>query len=550
MKERNNHEFSDEELSGPVIDRRTTMKLLGAAGIASTAGCLGLSSDETEPEDVDTGGRLTAGWFLDSVDNLDPTNITTGQYFQLAANIFNGLVMLDTDFTIQGDLATDWTIEDDGRTMTFELHEDVVFHNGDDCTAEDVRYSIERTIRDETINASRLDSLAPIDEGGVEVVDDYTVRLNFEEPYAPALVTLTRGPGRAAAVVSQRAVEEMGDENFQAEPVGTGPFQVREHNVGSRVVLDANENYFKTDDEGNQLPYLDGIDVDMIPEPSTMVSGLRTGDVHFANELPPQNVSELDGDGTVDLLRGPGANWRGLIMNMTREPFDTPKARRGIAKLIDKEAFVDTAHFGEAEPAYGPITPAIDWAHRDEKPDHQVYDREEGLRLLEEEGYLDTSFTILSDANYSRDANVIYQHLSDAGLDVELEQLPTANYWERMADMDYDAMIDGNAIGPDPDFATYNWFRHPDNGGVWNYMGYDDDTSDYASEVDDLLAEQRRTVDQTERAEILQEIEDYVIEDVGQAFLVHRDDILAKRSEVQGFVHIPYMRYFDTVWLD
>jgi peptide/nickel transport system substrate-binding protein len=568
MTDKDNHRFSDDALSGPTIDRRTTVKLLGAAGLTGLAGCAGNQDDSggTTTDDSTTGGgsetetsastsekqggRLTAGWFTNSIDKLDPTRITLGQYFQMAANIFNGLVMLEKDFTIQGDLAKDWTVENDGKTITFQLREGVKFHNGQDFTAEDVKYSIRRTIEKETVNASKLSSLKSLDNGGVETPDDYTVRLNFEQPMAPALVYLTRGPGRAAAVVSKSAIDEMGEDKYLTQPIGTGPFEVAKHNVGNELVLDANENYFKTDDQGNQLPYLDGIDVKMIPEPSTMVSALQSGDVQFTNEIPPSNIKQLEGAGSVNVQHTPGPNWFGMIMNQEREPFDSTKARQGIAKLIDNEAYVRTAHFGKAKPDTGPINPATGWVWRDDKPDHQDYAPEEGKRLLKEAGYANASFKIMASPNYLRDIKVIRQQLQQAGLDVEIDQVPNATYWERMADMDYDMAMDGSVGDPDPDQSLYNFYRQKDQGGSWNYMSYTDETSKNASRVNELLGKQRETMDRNERKKVLQEAEDLLIEDVPHAYLVHQWDVLGMRSSVNGFVHIPYMRYFDTVWLD
>jgi peptide/nickel transport system substrate-binding protein len=218
-------EFTDEELSGPVVDRRTTMKLLGAAGMAGLAGCTGGgggsggggangsgsgggsggstgsgsggSGGKPQP-----GGRLSAGWFTGSVDTLDPPYISVGQYFQVAANVFNGLVTLEKDLTVRGDLAKDWTVEDEGESIRFTLREGVTFHNGTEFTAQDVQYTIDRTISQDTPAASKLDTLKPLDQGGVKVNGDYEVELNFEKAMAPALIYLTRGPGRAATIVN------------------------------------------------------------------------------------------------------------------------------------------------------------------------------------------------------------------------------------------------------------------------------------------------------------------------------------------------------------
>ncbi|ESP87389.1 ABC transporter substrate-binding protein [Candidatus Halobonum tyrrellensis] len=561
-------QISDEELSGPVVDRRTTTKLLAAAGLGGLAGCAGggggdatTAASETseasstdgneESTDVATdtpsgdvrGGRLQAGWFTGSIDNLDPPYIGVGQYFQVAANVFSGLVTLNEDLTVRGDLANDWTVENDGATFVFDLREGVTFHDGSAFTAEDVRYTIDRTISQETPAAAKLSSLQPVDDGGVVVDGDYSVTLNFEEPLAPALIYLSRGPGRAATIVSQEAIEEMGAEQYAVEPVGTGPFEVAEHSVGSELVLDAYDDYFETDEEGTALPYLDGVTITPIPEPSSIVNALRSGDIQFANLVPLQNVSQVSDASEVDLLQAPGVNWNGLAMNQTREPFGSRQVRRGIAKLIDTEQFVETAYFGNALAAAGPINAATAWVYREDKPDDQAYAPEEGKQLLEDAGAAGASFSLLTTESDLRAAQAMRQQLNSAGLDVEIEQVTSSTYWDRTdkSNRDFDVTVIGSVGDPDPEQSLWNFYRKD---GPWNYVDYQND------EVHQLLGEQRSQLDRDARAETLQELEGLLIADTPHAYLSHQDDLAAMRTEVGGFTHVPYMRNFHTVSLD
>lgn len=557
----NEDEWTEEELSGPKIDRRTTMSLLGAAGLSALAGCA-TSDDGSEGatpteasgdgETTDTeetaasggdkqGGRLQAGWFTGSIDVLDPPYISVGQYFQVAANVFNGLVTLEKDLTVRGDLAKDWTVENEGRTFSFELREGVQFHNGTEFTAEDVEYTIRRTIEEETPASSKLETLKPLDEDGVVVDGDYAVTLNFEQAMAPALIYLTRGPGRAATIVSKSAIEEMGPEQYKVAPVGTGPFKVANHDVGSKLTLDAFEDYFETDEDGNSLPYLDGIDIKPISEPASIVNALKAGDIHFSNLIPLQNISAVEDAQEAEKLQAPGVNWLGLAMNQEREPFSSRKVRRGIAKVIDNEAYVESAYFGNALPDTGPINKATKWVWRDEKPDDQNYAPEEGKQLLKEAGADGASFSILTAGSDLRAAKAMRQQLNSAGLNVDVEQVTSSTYWDRYAKLDYDVTISGSVGDPDPDQSLWNFYRKD---GPWNWSAYEDD------KVHQWLADQRRALDREERKEILHKIEDRLIADVPSAYLSHRDDIAGKRPEVKGFVHIPYMRNFHTVYLD
>jgi peptide/nickel transport system substrate-binding protein len=551
-------EWTEEELSGPIVDRRTTLSLLSAAGLGGLAGCTGggdgnegesttdgddgtATATSTPPSDSNRGGHLEAGWFTGSIDVLDPPFISVGQFFQVAANIFNGLVTLKKDLTVRGDLAKDWEVSNGGATFTFDLREGVTFHNGDEFTAEDVRYTINRTISEETPAAAKLSTLKPVDDGGVVIEDDYTVQLNFKRPMAPALIYLTRGPGRAATIVSKGAIEEMGAEQYKTEPVGTGPFQVASHSVGDRLELEAYDDYFGTDADGNQLPYLDTVTIRPIGEPASIVNALQSDDLDFANLLPLQNVSQIENAEEVTKLEAPGVNWYGLAMNQNREPFGNKDVRLGIAKSIDAQRFVDTAYFGNAIPASGPINKATNWVWREDKPDDQAYAPEEGQQLIEEAGADGASFQILATQASLRTAEAVQQQLSSAGFDVGIDQVTTSVYWERYGNLDYDVTVSGSVGDPDPDQSLWNFYRKD---GPWNWVDFEDD------QVHQLLADQRRELDRETRAEILQKLEDRLIAEVPHAYLSHQSDIAARRNEVKGFNHIPFMRPLATTWID
>jgi peptide/nickel transport system substrate-binding protein len=332
----------------------------------------------------------------------------------------------------------------------------------------------------------------------------------------------------------------MGQEQYSVTPVGTGPFQVTSHNVGSGITLDAYGEYFGTDEDGTQLPYLDGIDIEPIPEPATLVSALRGGDIDFSNLVPLQNVSQVEKATEVKKLQAPGVNWYGFAMNQERDPFGSRKARLGIAKLINNEQFVETAYFGNAIAAQGPINKATEWVWRENKPDIQAYAPEQGKQLVEEAGAAGASFSILTTQDSLRPAKAMRQQLTSRGFDVTVEQVTSSTYWERYENLDYDTTISGSVGDPDPDQSLYNFYR---SDGPWNWVSYE------SQKADRLLAQQRRELDRDARTKTLRKLEDHLITDVPHAYLSHRDDIAARRSNVRGFTHIPYMRNFHTVWL-
>ena len=537
-------DISLEDLQGPKIDRRTTVKLLSGAGVVGLAGCAGSdTSADTSASDASAtgsgassiGGSITAGWYASGLDDLDPHYVTSGERFQLVANITSGLTKVTPEVEMHGDLATDWTVENNGARIVYELRDDVRFHNGEEFTAADVAFSVERSITEEAPNSDLLSPLKPIDDGGISVIDDYTVAIEFEQPYIPGLIYFSR-EGRAANVINQTALEEMGREDFKRAPVGTGPFKVASHDVGEKIELEAFDEYYDTDENGTQLPYLDGVTIRAVPEAGTIVNALRSGDLDFINEVPLENAPRLEQSSDVVVHKRPDLNYYNLSMNSDVEPFTTKTARLGFAKLIDSERLVQEGFFGNANPEPTLYSPAHEWIYRDweDKPQDQAYDPDEGQRLLEEAGVADASVTLLADGRTKRLMEIIQRQLSNAGLDVSIEQVSTSVYWDRVPDAD--AVITWSSGDYDPDTGIYRSFHSE---GIFNDAGYDNER------VDELLEAQRETTDRDERRAQLQEVEDRVIKDAPTAFFGHRQDVVGHSSHVSGFVHIPFQRRLE-----
>lgn len=585
-------DISDEELSGPKVDRRTTIKLLGlggTAGLAGLAGCTGSSdggsdggstpeggtesgdgggdggdggdgSSSTETEDSGSssdkyGGRLQAGWNTGEISQISPTWITIGINAQVMANIHNALVQTTPQLEVVPDLASDWTVENQTK-YTFDLREGVRFHNGEEFTAEDVRYTIQQIFEQDSPIKPKMSPLQQWDDGGVVVVDDYTVELNFSEPYAPAITTLARGDGRGSTVINQTAVEEMGWDQYKLTPVGTGPFQVTEHNVGSLVKLDKFDDYFQgywAEQEGNDLPYLDGVDIRPIPEPSSRVNALRGGDIDFMNFVPLENLSTLDSANSITTQSGPGGGYIGLVLNEQNEMFQDPQVRQGIAKMVDQETFVQDAYFGNEHVADGPIGPIHGWVFRDDKPQTQAYAPEEGRQMLEDAGAWPPSFSIMTDAAGLRGARTMRQLLNEEGFEVEVDQVTTATYNERLRDWNYETTLSGNAVDLDPDPALRLFFMPREMSGSINFWGYDPRQHSIQAAQEnliDMFQQQLSELDREERRSMWHQIEDIIIEDAPFAFTHHTKPWFAYRNSVKNYLPHGINRDFHTTWLD
>ena len=555
-----------DDLSGPKIDRRTAMKLLSAAGLgglASMAGCTGGGDggdggddgggdgsdggdgsgggDGSTPAQDRLGGQPSVIWHINGIENLDPAYADHGHYVMLLVNVFNGLIKMNDDFQFVSDLATDWTVSDDGTTYTFDLRDDVQFHNGEQFTAEDVEFTLRRNVEQEAPAASFIaDALVDPADGGVEVIDDYTVAVNWTEPFAPGMAYMTRGPGRVATVINRTALEEMGREQYTLTPVGTGPFEVTEHVTGESLTLERFDDYHETDADGTALPYLDGIDVEIVAEVSTTTSAIQSGDVQMVNVLPGQSVSKMEDNPEVRTSRRSMPGWYGLEMNMTREPFSDRTFRRGVAKMIDGEAFVENALFGNAIFDTGPLSPVH--IGRDDKPADQEYAPEEGAQLVRESGYEGVEFSILTRGPDTRWGRVPRQQLNGQGaVNVEVNEVPGAEFGKRVNNQTFDTWIGGQLLSVDPE-QSLKPFYMPE--GIWNWTGYAD------SQVEQWLVEQSNTLDVEARREMLWDIEDKVIADAPHAYLCHPSDWLGVRERLRNVEHRPVLRPMHSAYME
>ncbi len=536
-------------LSGPRVSRRTMMKIAAASGAVGFANRLtGLDaagaprSTAVSPtalrQEAKQGGTLRLGYGISQIPTLDPAQVNLGIVAgEIIPNLFSGLVQFDEQLGLLPDLAETWEVSPDGLQYTFKLRPGLTFHNGDPLMAADVLYTYERT-KNPDFASPHANKLANVTE--ITAPDDLTVNLTLSAPFAPFLaVACSRGPGRALTPVPRRAIEEMGDEQFGITPVGSGPFKIvpESTDLSSRFDLVAFEGWY------GGRPLLDKIEVRIIAEQSSMISGLEAGDLDMLDIAPAIGVAQLKQNDEIVLVEVPGTNWIGLAMNQKRPPWDKLEARMAVAKAIDRQDLIAKAFFGLGVPSVGAIAPAFAWAYQppEEVENPQVFNMEEAKTLAEQAGLAGLKPTILTTVVNPRPSEVVRNQLRDLGLDVQIEQLQQAAWSERWLAGDFDWIINGSVVDADPDDGHWNFFHSE---GPWNSQGY------VSPKADELLEATRQTADQEERARLYQELQTLLEAEVAYAFLYHTPDETAFQSYVKGYVPIPEMRYLETVWLD
>jgi peptide/nickel transport system substrate-binding protein len=536
------------ELSGPRLARRTVLRLMAASGTLAAWHLLpqGVRSAEA----AQAGGQLSAGWAgVGEIRTLDPAQINQVLQFQITSNVLSGLTHINPKLIAEGDLAENWTVSDDGKEYTFNLREGVTFHDGAPFTADDVVFTYNRSKDPEKSIHSRV--LANVKD--VVKVDDHTVKIVLAAPQASFLTkTLERSSGRAMTIVSQRALEKLGEAQYGLTPVGTGPFRVTAHTLGQSVVLEKFDKYYDP-----ERPELDKVTITPIIDPEPLAAAIEAGDIQLigGNPIAPELTDRFvaNPDLVVSIVPGPG--FQNVWLNPWREPFvvtdfNKPleelmqekgfKVRLAIAKALDRERYIEQAQFGRGTPAYGTINPAMGFYFDESlgETSNQRYDLEAARRLLAEAGFPDgkgfPKLKIILTPDGRREVQVIANILK-TGLGIELE-LDTKDFpvlIDQFDKMDWDLVRLGSGGDYDPDDGLVDWMQ---TSSKFNGPTRDKDKMPFGffsdRRVDELTDQQSLETDPQKRKALVQEANKITSDKVAGAFLFHPMDILVYRKTV------------------
>jgi peptide/nickel transport system substrate-binding protein len=551
MKSRDGFEEVNRELregawKDDPVSRRAVLHALGvgAAGLAGlSAGLPGLAHAQTPKR----GGTIKIGSFQ-NIDTLDAHNTTFITACAIHNNIYNGLLRItSTDgksVDFKPELAREWEIQGD-RVHVFRLHKGVTFHNGDPCTSADIKWNLER-VKDKQqspIHAWKLELLESI-----ETPDPQTIKLSFAKPYPFLRVAFTGSTGRAATILSPRAVKEKG-KAYGRSPVGTGPFKFVEWKESDFILLERFTGYWEKDAAGGQLPYLDKVLIKIIIEPSTLVAALKTGEVDGVNNVSPQFVADLRKDPKLNVFTAVGGNWRCMHMNMAKEPFSDKALRKAMTFALDRKEILDRVEFGEGIIAHGPISPPMggfyDAAYETGK-NGQYFDLEQAKQLMKQSKHASGAEVMLLSGNAGtapRQAEVVQAQLAKIGIkvNIELADAPTfRRRWlqERQWDLvgvQWDADLDPDETLYPELHSTETW-----NAGKW-----------VNKDFDKMVEAARSESDFKKRKKFYEEAVRLIVEDAPVVILLHLNEQKVFHKYVKGFQMIPAgLIDMHRVWLD
>lgn len=411
----------------------------------------------------DDGNTLIMARAVDAT-GLDPHTQTAFASLRLLELVYEPLVTTNQDLELVPALATDWAFSEDGMTLTFNLREGVTFHNGAPFTSADVVASFERILDEETASAAAT-NYASIES--METPDELTVVFNLSTADAPIL----------SAMASTNAVilsaDVMANEDPALVTVGTGPFVLESWSPDEQTVLSANADWW------GEGPYVDGIELRIIPDEASILAALRAGTIDFAMLNDPLVATLLmDTDG-VTLHRIPSLSYNVLQLRAAVEPLDQLAVRQAMSCAIDRQQVVDTAALGEGT-VTGPLTMAS-YALPNEELFCYEQDLDRARELMAEAG-LEEGFTlpvIVANAEppvATSIAQNIQAQLAEINITVEIESMELGAYVDLWLAGDFSAAVALNGGRIDP-YTMYSRYWQYD-ARFQNTAGYIDDSLD------------------------------------------------------------------------
>ncbi|ADC49208.1 AppA, periplasmic binding component [Alkalihalophilus pseudofirmus OF4] len=474
---------------------------------------------------------------------FNPLYIQDTASSDVADMIHAQLIEADPELNLTPSLATELPeISEDGLEHTYTIHEGVLFHDGEELTAEDVKFTYDIFIH-EDYTGPRAGDFEYLDS--VEVIDDYTVKFILSDVDATFSTRTTYGilPKHILDDVPVADLEEHMEYN-RNNPIGAGPFEFVEYVDGQYIELVAHEDYFA---DG---PYLDKITWRVASDSNAELLLFETGETdHMILPATEYATAETYDHGRISstlALRYDYIGW-----NNERPLFQDPKVRQALTMAIDRQLIVDEIMEGRAEVAHAPASP-LSWAYPDSAPEFD-YDPEGAKELLAEAGWEPGAdgilekdgerfaFEILSnDGNVvRRDIGVIVQQmLGDIGIEVEARQMEWGAFLEQTnpPNRDFDAVVLAWGLGLDPDPSAI-WHSRENQAGL-NSISYNNPT------VDELADANKKIVDQDERAEAISEIFQIVAEEQPYTFLFYPEQHVLLNNRLQGFTHHPRLNSY------
>jgi len=501
--------------------------------LLAVAGC-GSPEPERTYGGPDTGpvyGDLFIDASIGDASTLIPPLASDSASHAIASLVYNGLVKYDGDLTLIGDLAESWEVSPDGLTITFKLRRGVKWHDGAPFTAKDVLFTYQVMVDPKTPTAYSGDFLQV---KNAEAPDDYTFRVTYPQPFAPALGTW------GLNILPRHLLEgkDITQSPLARKPVGTGPYKFQEWKAGEKIALAYNPDYF----EGRV--YLNGYLYLIKPDLATMFLELKAGNIDRMGLTPLQYTRQTEYPKFGRMYakyRYMPFSYIYLGYNLEDTRFADRRVRQALTLAINKKEIIEGVLLGLGEEANGPYKPGA-WFYNPEVPKFS-YNPEKARALLAAVGWRPNGqgvltkdgkpfeFTILTNQGNDirvRTAEIIQRRLREIGIVVKIRTVEWAAFIKEFIEKGrFEAVLLGWNTGLDPDQYDI-WHSSKTKPGELNFTRYQN------PEVDRLLEEGRHTFDQEKRRQAYFRLQEILAEDQPYTFLFVPDALPAIHKRFRG----------------
>jgi peptide/nickel transport system substrate-binding protein len=495
----------------------------GTGGAAAASGTAAAKATQAAAK-VKTGGTLQLAQALDP-SSLDPHTGVSGGDDYYWMTMFDQLVGHDDQNVLQPglSLAESWEIPD-SQTITLHLRKGVKFHDGTDFDSSSVKYSITR-VQDPTVGSTARTSLLPI--ASVGTPDPATATFKLSAPNAALMANLGL---RGGAVVSQAAVEKYGKQ-FSSNPVGTGPYVFQEWVSGSHVTVKKNATYWRKDAGGAALPYLDSVNMRIIPDPTAALAALTSGEIDLSG-ISPKDVKSVQANSSIQMAKREGSGIASLLtFNQSMPLGNNADFRRAICYAVDPNAANQAVYFGLDIVAKGGAWPPGTWVYQD-VAGRPTYDVAKAKDFLAKSGV--PSGTTIEAVTWGtllpQEAQLYQQQLKQIGIDMKITVQDVGQATNAFfKNNQFPLYVTGWSLYPEPDYDASLIY---DKAGSYNPAKMATD------QVEQLIAQGRSEYDQAKRKAIYAQINDAILGDALFVPLLYGVSYVGAAKKVQGMDHL------------
>jgi len=525
-----------------LADRRKFLEIVSIGSMIGLAGCSGGNNDSNT---ANSGGDATTSMQENGKATLKTTlgNNLAGTFYgstniitesvTLHHLLYNTLVTREWETgELRPDVAKNLPeIKDNATTFTFDLREDVQFHNGDDLLAQDVKYSFDIMQERELANAGSFTFES------IEVEDDYRITFNTTQPYSPWVEYGVR----YMSIVREGIHEEVSSfpEDLNSGPkngCNSGPFDLAEYEPQNVARFTAYDDYFR-----DGVPGVNEIEVTVIPDASAQNIAIRNGDVHSLGRPNPKDFESLESQSGVNGDEVPNPSSRITIYLSHKRPFNNVHLRKALSYAIPRKAIIDTIFFGHGFPSSIPAPPET-WFYNADADKYGVTPMDSKVQdELDAAGMGDGfefDIVVSSSAPHPDIAVLIQETLKNYGITMNIQQIDPGSFYGKIGSRDYTAGLEiwTSAINPDYYFASlFTEFGKFSDWHRWGTYSNEINTQAARAEITQMIRESRQYVDRDERAPYYRDILGILSDQLPYVWVGGTNILRLWRDNVQSF---------------